>query len=139
MNDCDLAGGEKYFFYVIVIKRLQENILGGNMADDIGRQLLALEKRMDAFIRDQNKVNQKTYDNVMRRLNDQNKVNQKAHDHISKMEKRFEAYIKDQNKANKNAFNSVEKTIVAQNKVNLKAHNHIAQLEKRFAKLEKKR
>ena len=49
------------------------------MAEDSGRQISALEKRMDAYVKDQNKVNQKAYDNVIRRVDDQNKVNQKAY------------------------------------------------------------
>lgn len=90
------------------------------MPEDVGRQISALEKRMDAYVKDQNKVNQKTHDNVIRRIDDLNKVNQRTHDQIVKLEKRMDAYVRDQNK------------------VNQKAYNHISQLEKRFIKLEKK-
>jgi len=64
------------------------------MAEDIGKRISALEKRMEANIKDQNKVNQKAYDNVMSAIQAQNKVNQKAYDHVTKLEKSFGKFEK---------------------------------------------
>jgi len=89
------------------------------MGRDIEKQVADLERLLNRFIKHSEKVNQRTHDEILGRMNDQNKVNQKAYDHITKMEKRFDTNLKDQNK------------------VNQKAYDHVAKLEKRFAKLEK--
>jgi hypothetical protein len=120
-------------------KHVRSHLAGGRMPDDIEKRIANLEKRLDAIVKDQNKVNKQAYVNVMSSIQAQNKVNQKAYDHITNLEKHFDKNLKAQNAVNKKTYDNIMSTIQAQNKVNQKAYDHITKLEKQFKKMEKRR